>query len=767
MHRTISPHTGLVTGLSVGLVVALVVVLPGAASPTDGTGADSLEQAMAEAETSLRRGEPQIAESRYRTALYEGWLLLGQLRTADGSLETARDAFERASTVSVERRRALVSLALVELELGAPERAVGILHEILLRQPGDLEIRRLLARALAAAGRSSEATQELEAVLAAAPEDLETAFTLATAHLQAEQPEAADELFERLAEARPLPATYVLIGRTYRDFHVYDRARAALEKALELDPTIRRARYYLGTVDLLEDGRARLDEAIARFRAELELVPEDPSSNLYLGLALVESRRFEEALAPLELARRAGATRLDALHFLGRAELRLGRAEDAAATLRHALEVADAASAEAAPGNDQLASIHYQLAQTLRRLDRIDEANEHFAAAEHHSKKLTGTLRDNMSRYLDDETTPAATSAPLLGASLNVSALAALPAAERDATRRQVEAVLARATLNLGVMLLRGSIARPGAPEAERFLRAAELLAEAKEIDPGFPGVDHPLAIALFNAGHYDAVHYEAALEPLERALAGRPDDLALTRMLALARFETGDPGGAADLLADDPGRDDDLSLQYTYGQALVRSGRAVEAERIFADLLARHGDRPELHVVLGQAHAQQGDFKTAIETLERALELSPDVAEAHGALGMIYLRQGRLDKAEAALRAELAARPDDPRARYHLATVLDLNRRPEEAEATVRRLLESSPTHADGRYLLGKLLLARGEPRQAARELEIAAELSPTEPQIHYQLGQAFQKLGDPDRARLEFERFRVLKRAERGDEP
>ena len=79
--------------------------------------------------------------------------------------------------------------------------------------------------------------------------------------------------------------------------------------------------------------------------------------------------------------------------------------------------------------------------------------------------------------------------------------------------------------------------------------------------------------------------------------------------MLALAWLNTESYAKAAELLQDDPERETDPSLQFAYGMALVKSDRAAEAERVFAQLLRAHGDSAELSVLLGQAHAQQGDF--------------------------------------------------------------------------------------------------------------------------------------------------------------
>src|SRR5262249_31549392 len=153
-----------------------------------------------------------------------------------------------------------------------------------------------------------------------------------------------------------------------------------------------------------------------------------------------------------------------------------------------------------------------------------------------------------------------------------------------------------------------------------------------------FPQVQSTLGIAYFNAQQF-----EKAAGPLTSAVAATPSDTSLRRMLAVASLNTEAFDKAATLLAADPERESNPSLPYAYGLALVRSHRAVEGERIFARLLAQHGDSAEINVVLGQAHAEQGDFDGAIRSLQRALALKADVPEANAALGVIYLKQGKL----------------------------------------------------------------------------------------------------------------------------
>ena len=127
-------------------------------------------------------------------------------------------------------------------------------------------------------------------------------------------------------------------------------------------------------------------------------------------------------------------------------------------------------------------------------------------------------------------------------------------------------------------------------------------------VDPQFPQVQYSLGVAYFNAQQFDK-----AAPPLAQAYALEPSNLEMRRMLSLAWFNAEVFDKAAELLAADPGRESDPSLQYTYGLALVRIDRAADAEEIFSRLLAQHGDTAELHVVLGQANAQQGDYDAAI----------------------------------------------------------------------------------------------------------------------------------------------------------
>jgi tetratricopeptide (TPR) repeat protein len=708
-----------------------------------------LDRSVAAAEESLRIGERQIAESRYRTVLLQGWMVVGAIAAGEGRLADARRAFERAASSAADGNAAERSLAIVQLQMGEVAPALERLTRLVAAAPRDVEIRLTLAQALVAAGRPGEAIQELEELRAGGSRDAELTFALASGYLRLKKTATAEALFATLAAERPRPETHVLIGRTYRDQHHFAQARAAFKRALAIDPKTRRAHYYLGTTALMEEGVVRLDDAIAEFRLELALSPADPTTTLRLAMALVEARRHQEALPLLETSVRIAPGAPEAWVFLGRCQLGLDRAADAVASFRRGLALMtndDAAARNRGDASERMRMLHYQLGTALRSIGETAEADREFAEAERLSVARTDADRERLAQYLADAPEPGY----LLP--LDLRAFETLTSAERTGAAGRARAALARSYLNLGIMHA----------QAGRFVRAAELFESTAEIDSDFPQVQYSLGIAYFNAQLYDK-----AVPALRRARETQPPNADVTRMLALASLNADDYAAAADLLRDDPRLGSDPALQYAYGLALVRSDRAGEAERIFTRVLAQNPDVPELHVLVGQAHAAQGDFDAAIASLRRAIALSPTVADANAALGVIYLRQGNLTAARDALAAEVSAHPNDIKTRNTLATVLELQGQSDEALQQLRAIIAINPNYAAARYLFGKILLARGAASDAVEHLELAARLAPNDANTHYQLGQAYQRLGRAEPAARAFETYQQLKAKGRGGQP
>jgi tetratricopeptide (TPR) repeat protein len=746
MARSIARRTArTLTSCVVCLVTAALLAGSGRLDAQVREATEALDRTTAAAEASLKLGELQIAESLYRSALMHGWMMVGAMHVTAGRLPEARQAFERATSSSVENRVALQSLATVQLQTGDGDQAVETLTKMVSASLRDIQLRLTLAQALVVTGRPEQAAQELDEAAAIGSDDPELQFALASGYLRVKKAAAADALFAKVAAARPGAETYVLIGRTYRDFQQYDRARAALQRALKMNPRVRRAHYYLGTSAILEEGVVQLDEAIAEFKKELQITPDDPLATLRLGVVLVEARRNDEARPLLERSIKVPSPSYDAWLYLGRCQLAQGDAADAVASLRRALDLAGRTAAAPGAPDVRRRSVHYQLAMALRATGATAEADTQFAEAQRLSVAQAASERDQLARFMADSGDAGSPAALPLG----IAGFDALSESERADLQQRVQTTLARTYLNLGIMQA----------QASRFERAAAQFEHAASLAPDFPQLQYSLGVAYFNAAQF-----AKALPALARASEGQPQNADVRRMLAMASLNTGEYGRAAELLRADPSLAKDPSLQYAYGLALVRSDRTDEAEKIFSRVIAEHPDVPELNVVIGQIHAARGDYDAAVTSLRRALELRATVPEANASLGDIYMRQGKLPEAATALRAELTANPGNLQARNTLAIVLDLDGKSDEALRELRTIVAARPNYADARYLFGKILLARGDADAALAHLEAAARIAPEDANIHYQLGQAYQRLGRTELATEAFESYQRLKAKQRG---
>ena len=136
------------------------------------------------AEASLQKGEFPAAEGHYREALFEGWLLMGTLERLEERLAEARDAYGEAPSRSRPGAgRGCNPWPADTFEAGGAAPAVDILTALAAQDARDVETRRLLARALLAAGQPERAAQRLDEAVATGPDDPEVVFLLASEYL--------------------------------------------------------------------------------------------------------------------------------------------------------------------------------------------------------------------------------------------------------------------------------------------------------------------------------------------------------------------------------------------------------------------------------------------------------------------------------------------------------------------------------------------------------------------------------------------------------
>lgn len=482
------------------------------------------------------------------------------------------------------------------------------------------------------------------------------------------------------------------------------------------------------------------------------------------------------------------AHRLHILQALGSQRPELGRllAEEALAALPQA---------QAAKG-DGLAAIERLLLQSEihqisgQHTDAVAELTAAWDAVQRFQASLASKLADSAAQSSDEVTAIAAleqavqldpadgrANAHLLAKKLDKGELAVADLSSRDAqhpatliagalaalrgqdyaeaqllAQKALTAIAKAAVNGLGADFLRGLLQL-----APLFIDLALTKEAKKAADLALQHNPNNAEAALWlSRAALERGETEEALQAAHLAAALSLDDYAMRRQLAAALQAAGDYEAALlewqSLAAEDAAVSavDWLAL----AECAAHSGdfvAAVEASRQAITLDAENG---AAYAQLGAALLAQGDGVSAVQHLQRAVDLSPNLLSAW--LG-IAAQQRAAGQHEAALATLLNAQQRcAPSAQFaydlgQTYMALDLN---EEAIAALREALELSDNSTPSQLsqaiavALGRLELAAGQTARARQTLERAHQAFPANPAIARLFGQALLAQGQAHKA-------------------
>jgi predicted O-linked N-acetylglucosamine transferase (SPINDLY family) len=230
-----------------------------------------------------------------------------------GRLEESCREFDHALAQDPSHSGALVSYAMLRLEMGDLARAIELGRRALTADPKRVAAHHVLGQSLCRNGESHEGIAYLRRAAATASDAFDVQFHLATALLDIGELDEARVYLVRASQLAPNVAAIALaIGNLERRCGNPDAAIAAYRRASELAPHLPQPHNNIGNV-LLEAGDA--DMAMDELRAALALDPDRAAtwSNLLLSLnrsdrvsndELVAQHRafghhFEQRIAPL------------------------------------------------------------------------------------------------------------------------------------------------------------------------------------------------------------------------------------------------------------------------------------------------------------------------------------------------------------------------------------------------------------------------------------------------------------------------------------
>jgi tetratricopeptide (TPR) repeat protein len=304
---------------------------------------------------------PGNAESALRETASRTLNSLGVLYFERQEFEKAKAAFQDALRYLPDDRGIRTNLAMVFYQASQFEKVIELLG-------GDVDTgndrRALTALAVShfALGRYGEAARYYEKLVSALPEDVVLRLTLAASYRLSGQAERAEDLLKQPPDNPQTQARFhVILADAYRNQMKAKEAIAEYETALKLDSTLAEVNYRVG---VLYSDLHLYDQAREAFARELQINPQSAEASYSMGayhLNIVNS--VEQASAYFEKTIAANPRHLGG--YLGLMKIQLGKGKAA-----EALELAGKAEANGGD-NDEL---HYLKSRAYNLLGKKDLA---------------------------------------------------------------------------------------------------------------------------------------------------------------------------------------------------------------------------------------------------------------------------------------------------------------------------------------------------------------------------------------------------------
>lgn len=177
-------------------------------------------------------------------------------------------------------------------------------------------------------------------------------------------------------------------------------------------------------------------------------------------------------------------------------------------------------------------------------------------------------------------------------------------------------------------------------------------------------------------------------------------------------------------------------------------AGRLDEAQALYEQVLAEHGEQPDALHLLGVLHAQRKQYGPAHALITRAVAAQPREPMFHNNLGNVAIEMGRFDEAELHYMHAIELDPSRPDSLNNLGVLLSRQGKTDGAEAVLRRVVELAPDFRDAYNNLAAHLLRQGRFHDAVRCCVDGLVTAPRSNHLRRLLGTAYGMLGMKDEA-------------------
>jgi tetratricopeptide (TPR) repeat protein len=245
------------------------------------------------------------------------------------------------------------------------------------------------------------------------------------------------------------------------------------------------------------------------------------------------------------------------------------------------------------------------------------------------------------------------------------------------------------------------------------------------------------------------------AITYLQKVVVDAADSEQAHYYLAMAYWQNGDLGQARSALIDVLRVKAELPIALeALGRLSLAQGNAADAQVYAQELIAKQRAVPGDYVLLAEALARQGQFRSAEEQILIAKQLAPNDPIICLNLAQIYRLEKKWPETQKEFEAALQLDPHNTTVLGQYADYLITRNQSAEALVRVQAYVTTNPNDADGHVILGVVYDQSKNYSSAQAEFERAVQLNPNHPQASILLANVFKEQGKIDLAIAQYQK-------------
>ena len=640
--------------------------------------------------------------------LWQTYLRLGRKQESEAAFRIAADRIASMTDGKIGMQPSLLRIAgLIAVAKGDHERANRYLTELVVAQPHDLSIRKLLAEVQLRIGANDSAVRTLYDLSKKMPNDAAVFSLLGQAYMNIRQYREASAALERALDLTPdSESVRAQLALSRVGFGETDAAIADLKKIVDLDSVQTSTGILLATLQLKA---GELIDALETVGHLNKIYPDNPVVMNLLGTVLLARPDRPKAEAAFLTAVEIDPNFIPAMYNLGQMHLDAGDTDGAERWYVQVLEQ-DRRSIEALIGLSEVAIARGKLKTAVNILQAAiatDPSRPEAFVSLIESHMAMGQSNDALrvaERFLQEHF---GQMAPYEMMGRTKAALGKRDEAmlsfrrAKDAAGFDGEVLLRLAQGQVSINDFEG--AKSTLIKATRSDRADDAVAALvrldltqRELEGAMKRAQHfreespdkALSHILFGEVQMASGDFTGAEASYRRALeldSGADQIIGLSSALVAQRRIDESLSTMSQWIADNP---DNLYVEREYALRLISLQRLDPAQTVLERLAELVPDDPLTLSTLARCYQLNRDSR-ARATAEAAYKLRPDWSVSADTLGWIMVTQGEVAEGLKLLR-EAFSRDKNPLIRFHIASALHQLGRNQEAgrelEAIMRR---------------------------------------------------------------------------------